>query len=159
MPDADPRAYELAYEEARRTLEDQERAVNDLRSRAGTLIAAAAITTSFFGGEALRHDTNAAAWIAIGCFVLLGLAVLLILWPTELQFAISPQQFIETYTEPPSADPLPLHRIQRDLALHMGTSAQENRRQLRELSLAFRVSAVLLLAEVVAWVVALIAAS
>jgi hypothetical protein len=45
----DPEGFRLAYEEAKRGLDDQEQAVVELRSRAGTLIAAAAITTSFFG--------------------------------------------------------------------------------------------------------------
>jgi hypothetical protein len=63
-------------------LEDQERSVVELRARAGALIAAAAITTSFFGGQTLvKHDISAAAWTAIGCFVLLGFAVLMVLWP------------------------------------------------------------------------------
>ena len=35
--------YWLAFDEARRALEDQERSVEELRSRSGTLIAAAAI--------------------------------------------------------------------------------------------------------------------
>jgi hypothetical protein len=54
----DPEEYRLGYEEAKRGLEDQERAVVELRARAGTLIAAAAITTSFFGSQALRHHAT-----------------------------------------------------------------------------------------------------
>jgi hypothetical protein len=49
-----------------------------------------------------------------------------------------------------------LHLIERDLALHMGTSAELNRRQLRTLMGVFRVGALLLLVEVLAWVVALV---
>jgi hypothetical protein len=45
--------------------------------------------------------------------------------------------------------------IERDLALHMGRSAELNRRQLRMLMGIFRVGAVLLVVEVLAWVVAL----
>jgi hypothetical protein len=47
MPEVDEndaQSYELAFEEAGRALDAQERAVNELRSRAGVLIAAAAIT-------------------------------------------------------------------------------------------------------------------
>lgn len=54
MGDSDPLTYQLAYEEARRAPDEQERAVVELRSRAGQLVAAAAITTSFFGGQALH---------------------------------------------------------------------------------------------------------
>jgi hypothetical protein len=64
--------------------------------------AAAAITTSFFGGQTLvKRDISAAAWIAIGCFVLLGFAVLLVLWPRrDWEFSLAPDQFIATYLEP-----------------------------------------------------------
>jgi hypothetical protein len=60
--------YALAYREARMGLEDQERSVVELRARAGALIAAASIATSFFGGQTLlRHDLSAVAWFAICC--------------------------------------------------------------------------------------------
>jgi hypothetical protein len=137
--------YALAYREAGMGLEDQERSVVELRARAGALIAAAAITTSFFGGQTLvKHDISAAAWIAIGCFVLLGFAVLLVLWPRrDWEFSAE-------------GEPLALHLIERDLALHMGRSAELNRHQLRMLMGVFRVGAVLLVVEVLAWVVALV---
>jgi hypothetical protein len=150
--------YSLAYREAIRGLEDQERSVVELRARAGALVAAAAITTSFFGGQTLiRHDISAAAWVAIGCFVLLGFAVLLVLWPhRDWEFSLAPDQFIATYLEPIDDEPLELPLIERDLALHMGHSAELNRRQLATLMTVFRIGAILLVAEVLAWVVALV---
>jgi hypothetical protein len=153
----DPEAFRLAYEEAKRGLDDQEQAVVELRSRAGTLIAAAAITTSFFGSQALRNHVHFMSWIAIGCFVALGVSVLVILWPRrDWEFALSPERFISTYLEPADGAPLALPLIHRDLALHMGRSAALNRGQLRWLMVAFRVGALLLMAEVIAWVVVLI---
>jgi hypothetical protein len=60
---------ELAYEEAKRALDAQQSVVNELRTRSGILIAAAALTTSFFGGRALtdgavgsRCRTSTAIW-------------------------------------------------------------------------------------------------
>ena len=143
--------YALAYREARMGLEDQERSVVELRARAGALIAAAAITTSFFGGQTLaKHDIGAAAWIAIVCFVLLGFAVLGVLWPRrDWEFSLAPDQFIATYLEPTEGEPLALHLIERDLALHMGRSAELNRDQLGALMGVFRVGAALLMVEVV----------
>ncbi|MFI5005002.1 MAG: hypothetical protein ACHQE6_08305 [Solirubrobacterales bacterium] len=151
--------YALAYREARRGLEDQERSVVELRARAGALIAAAAITTSFFGGQTLaRRDIGGAGWVAIGCFVLLGFAVLLVLWPRrDWEFSLAPDEFIATYLEPTDGEPMELHLIERDLALHMGRSAELNRRQLRTSMTVFRLGALLLVAEVLAWVVALVA--
>lgn len=153
----DPGAYLLAFEEAKRALDEQERAVFELRSRAGQLIAGAAIATSFFGGQALHHQLHAMGWVAVACFVALSVAVLAILWPRrDWEFNLSPAQFINIYVEPVDAEPLDLPSIHRDLALHMGNSAASNRRQLRWLTGAFRVGAVLLVAEVVAWVIVLI---
>jgi hypothetical protein len=122
----DSEAYRLAYEEAKRGLDDQEQAVVELRSRAGTLIAAAAITTSFFGSQARRHHVHTMSWVAIGCFVALGATVLAILWPRrDWEFTLSPARFISTYLEPSEGDPLSLPLIHRDLALHMGRSVPE----------------------------------
>ena len=74
--------YALANDEAKRALDAQEAVVNELRSRAAVLIAAAAVTTSFFGSRALTSsDVDAWAWAAIISFALVGLTVLAILWP------------------------------------------------------------------------------
>lgn len=157
-PGVDPAAYELAYQEAKRALEDQESTVSETRSRAGQLIAAAAITTSFFGGQAITaHHVHTTAWFAIGCFIALSISVLVILWPRhDWEFALSPAKLIATYIEPTDDPPVDLATIHRDLALHMGNSIERNRRQLRWVFVAFRVGALLLAGEVVAWVIALV---
>ena len=64
----------------------------ELRARAGTLFAAAAIATSFFGAQTLaRHDLDAAGCVAVGCFVLLSFAVL-VLWPRQdWEFSLAPK--------------------------------------------------------------------
>jgi hypothetical protein len=151
--------YALAYREARRGLEDQERSVVELRARAGTLFAAAAIATSFFGAQTLaRHDLDAAGCVAVGCFVLLSFAVL-VLWPRQdWEFSLAPKDFIATYLEPAEGEPLESHLIERDLALHVGRSTKINREQLNTLVTVFRFGVLLLLIEVLAWVVALAAA-
>jgi hypothetical protein len=122
------------------------------------LIAAAAITTSFFGGQTLaRHGIHAAGWVAIGCFVLLGFVALAMLWPNrEWTFSLGPAEFIATYLEPTDGAPLELHLVERDLALHMGRSIKLNRDQLNALVTIFRFGALLLVVEVLAWVVALV---
>jgi hypothetical protein len=118
------------------------------------LIASAAIATSFLGGRGLADGgVGTAGWIAIGCFGVVGVSVLTVLWPrTDWSFTINAQRFIGTYIE--SADgPLPLPSIHRDLALHMSASYVVNAKQLRWLTGAFRVGAIFLLAEVAAWAV------
>jgi hypothetical protein len=152
-------SYALAYDAARPALGDQEAVVSELRSRSGVLIASAAITTSFLGRPALEEPVlHLAAWIAIGCFAGLGASVLLILWPRrDWTFAVNARELIATYIEPPDGEPLALPLIHRDLALHMTDSTARNRDTLRRLFIAFRVGAVLLVLEVLAWIVSLIA--
>ncbi len=151
---ATPAHYELAYEEARRALDTQESVVNELRTRSGVLIAAAAITTSFFGGRALADATvGSAGWLAIGFFGLVGVSVLAVLWPrTDWSFTVNAERFIATYVESDEG-PLALPDIHRDLALHMSTSYVVNARQLHVLTIAFRLGAIFLVGEVIAWVV------
>lgn len=146
--------YELAYEEAKRALDAQESVVNELRSRAAVLIAAAAVTTSFFGSRALTNsDLDTWAWVAIGSFALLGFTVLAILWPRhDWVFTVNASSFIENYVEHPDGA-LELPAIHRDLALHMSRSYTVNAAQLRWLFVAFRLGALLLVLEVAAWVV------
>jgi hypothetical protein len=118
--------YELAFEEAGRALDAQERAVNELRSRAGVLMAAAAITTSFFGSRAVTGDAlSIGVWIAVAAFVVV---------------------------EP---EPVEFRLLQRDLALHRSAAYDANAEQLGRLFLVFRIGLVVLVAEVAAWVVAL----
>lgn len=70
VDDDTAKSYELAFEEAARALDAQERAVNELRSRAGVLIAAAAITTSFFGSRAITgHQLSTWVWVAVAAFI------------------------------------------------------------------------------------------
>lgn len=124
------------------------------RTRAGLLLSAAAIATSFLGGAALRTGTSLLTWIAIAAFVLLGVGVILILWPRgDWEYAARPRRVIETYIEP---DPLELPLIHRDLAYHMDASYLLNRGHLQDLVRLFRVSSILLVVEILAWVIDLV---
>jgi hypothetical protein len=46
--------YKVAYDEAVRALSEQRDAIDSFRTRAGLLLSAAAITTSFLGAQALE---------------------------------------------------------------------------------------------------------
>jgi hypothetical protein len=159
MNDPDPlelRAptYELAFAEAGRALDAQERAVNELRSRAGLLIAAAAVATSFFGGGVIGSgNPGLAASLATVSFALIGIAVLAVLWPRhEWEFGASGGEIIVDYAEP---DVVPLALVHRDLALHRTATFARNAAQLAPLIRALRVGLVLLVIEVGAWLVAI----
>jgi len=98
-------------------------------------------------------NLDVSAWTATISFALLGLTVLAILWPRhDWVFTVNASTFIENYVEHPGGS-LALPAIHRDLALHMSASYSANADQLRWLFIAFRAGAVLLVAEVGAWVV------
>lgn len=146
--------YELAFEEAGRALEQQERAVYELRAQGGVLVAAAAITTSLFGSRAVSGGLTAAGWCAMSAFALVGASVLVVLWPRrDWEFGANATDVIATYIE--TAAPVALDRIHRDLALHRAASHVRNAAELRVLAVALRLGLLLLVVEVAAWVVAL----
>jgi hypothetical protein len=99
-----------------------------------------AIALSEFGGpEVLRVRDIPISEPGSGQIRVRSLAGLAILWPRrDWEFSLSPAQFIGIYIELADDEPLELPMIHRDLALHMGNSAELNRKQLRWLTGAFR---------------------
>ena len=63
---------ELAYEAALRALDIQERGIEQLRARAGMLLAASSVTASFLGGQTIQHTGELGA---LGALALISLAV------------------------------------------------------------------------------------
>jgi hypothetical protein len=150
--------YALALEEARRALNEQERMVTELRARAGTLISAATIATSFLGAPfiAARH-LGPASSAAAGAFVLLTFATLVLLWPRwQFEFSLRAEDIIGRFVEPILHEPTPPPRLERELALHMDTSCKMNRARLNTMTMVFRRACLLLTIEIVAWVVAIV---
>lgn len=149
--------YELAYEEAVRGLSQQQSALDNFRTRAGILLSAAAIATSFLGGQALADQGFSGwSWLAVALFAGVGASALFIVWPRkDWEFVAGPRRLIATYVE--TDQPLPLVEIRRDLALHMENSYDENAERLQRLIIALRWGSVLLAGEVIAWVVAIAA--
>jgi hypothetical protein len=145
--------YELAYQEAKRAIDSQDRLVDQMQTAAGILFAAGAITTTFFGGSAFdRGDIGTAGWVAIVCFGLLGTTVLAVLWPGHRWYStVGARRFIATYVEHDEG-PLDLPEIHRDIALHMADAFAANDRRIRLLIFSFGAGSALLVLEVVAWV-------
>lgn len=73
---------ELSYESAVRALEVQERAVDQIRARTGTLLAVSSLSASFFGAETIQHagglgTLGGLALVALVASILLCIYVLL----------------------------------------------------------------------------------
>lgn len=155
VPNADKDIlYKVAYGEAVRALSEQQEAIDSFRTRAGLLLSAAAITTSFLGAQALGGgESNLATWLAMATFVGVAVASLAILWPRRWEFTANPRDVIQTYIE--AAEPAPIEELHRDLSLHMHNSYVENRAGQEQLSVLFQVASGLLTVEVVLWIIAI----
>jgi hypothetical protein len=155
-PSAPSEGYALAFDEGVRSLARQESQLDGIRSRAGILLSAAAIATSFLGGRALDGDAPVSwTWIAIACFGGLAGGALIILWPRrDWAFSASPGRIVGFYLE--DDPPWTVPAIHRELALHMDRAYEVNRARLDHLIWAFRATSALLVLEVIAWVVNLL---
>lgn len=155
MANADKdRLYEVAYDEAVRALSEQQAVIDSFRTRAGLLLSAAAITTSFLGAQALHGgDSSLAAWLAMVGFVGVAAVSLAILWPRQWEFTANPRDVIQTYIE--AEEPAPIEELHRDLSLHMHNSYTENREGLEQLAVFFQVASGLLTIEVILWIIAI----
>ena len=114
----EPAGYELAFREGVRQLEHQERALDELRSRAGTLLAASALATSFLGAAALQDakEWTLPIFVAVIAFGVTLLFCLVVLWPlTEWRFVNDPTKVIGDFIE--DNVPAPVAEIHRELAL------------------------------------------
>lgn len=152
----DAAGYELAFREGVRELEHQERSLDELRSRTGTLLAVSGLVTSFLGAAALpdAKPWTCALIIAVLAFVATIAFCLIVLWPfTNWRFVNGPAKVIGDYVE--GEPPATMAETYRDLALHAGTNAGHNGRRLRWLFWAFEAAAVGLIVQVLAWLTVL----
>jgi hypothetical protein len=152
--------FQLAYEASVRAIEDQARVLEELRSRAATLVAAAALVTGFLGQEALTRadEVEPLSWVglALGSFIATATATLVILWPLHLRFSLSAADMIEILDERESAKaPVSDAEALREVAMRLEVMYDENAPRIGSLLWIFRSAIVLLSIEVAAWVVAL----
>lgn len=82
MANAEKRLYNLAVQEAMRSLSQQQATLESLRGRAGVLLSAAMISTSFFGAQTI-NSRLAGFWpiVASALFVVVGVCAIAVLWP------------------------------------------------------------------------------
>ncbi|HEX6782764.1 MAG TPA: hypothetical protein VF125_12150 [Solirubrobacterales bacterium] len=152
MPDA--ALYKVADDEAVRALSEQQAAIESVRSRAGLLLSAAAVTTSFLGAQALRGGRSSlCSGLALLCFLAVAATSLAILWPRRWEFVAYPSGVIGGRVK--SAGEVGIEDLYRDLSRRMHNSYLENHLGLRHLAAFFQVAGALLTIEVVFWVAAI----
>jgi hypothetical protein len=141
--------FRLAYDEAVRALRAQADEHGSLRTRAGTILAASLVVTSFFGGQAVARNAPAGSlgWLAVITFVLAGVFSLGVLFPSDLRFASNVGEVVSLIeTASPTKDPY------RELSLSLAGRLDSNRRRIGAMRWTFRASAVAVLTETVFWI-------
>ncbi len=141
---------EFSYQLTASALAEQERALNALRARAGTIIAAASISGSFLGAKVSHGSLDAWAILGLIAFVpCLGCAISVLL-PHALVFAfrgeallgISDQQGVEDVTQ-----------AYRAAGIWIEPYLDSNRDKIGQPSAWFTAGCVLLAAEVIFWTI------
>jgi hypothetical protein len=154
---ADPR-YELVLDQALRGLTQQQSSLDGLRSRAGTLIAASSLVSSFLGAATLKNTGLSAGAVlflalALVAFATVVVGVVIILLPYEWKWGIDPHAMLHDYVE--SATPADIDGMRRDLAYYIGEDLDYNRTRLDRLFRWLRIATVAIAAEVALWTLAL----
>jgi hypothetical protein len=143
--------YELAYQEALRGLAQQQAALESVRTRAATLLAAASVVTVFLGELALGDDgPTGPGWLAIGLFVAASAAIVFVLNPRrDWYFRTSPAGIIRNYIEDePSA---PAWTIHKQLAEHLERDLVANDANMKPLYRGIQLASLFLAGEVIVW--------
>jgi hypothetical protein len=144
----DPAVYALAFDEAQRSLTRQEESLDELRSRTGTLVAAAAVAVSFLGASAASGGFSLAGQLGILAFIALSTLAVVILLPFHgWVFDNKVGELFSSYIE--ADDPADIVEMHRDLALHHAKHIADNEILLNRLYWAFRVAAGLLVLQIV----------
>jgi hypothetical protein len=151
-PDPNVALSRLAYEQATHALAQQQQLLDGLRGRAGTLLSAAAISTSFLGGEALAAGpVRATTWIATCCFVVVGMTSTAILWPRlAIEMATRPLATRGTPEGGHAARPIAATLLM--LTDHLNASYARNEPHIARVAAYLRTGVVFLTLEVVWWV-------
>jgi hypothetical protein len=145
----------IAYDLALRSMQRQEATLDNLRARAGTLLSAASLSTSFLAALGLSDERlSGLAWLAVVLFLAMGICMGLILWPWDRWvFGMDTYQVVEDYVD--EEDRLPIPEMQRELALHFEENIDKNEGKLAWLFRAFAAGTLLLLTEIVVWLLVL----
>jgi hypothetical protein len=141
----------MIHEEALRGIARQQSVIDNLRTRSGTLFAAASLVAAFLGAQALQREPklDGLAWIAVGSFLVLFVVAMWILWPWSFKFVLNPEILIEDHVSKSVPElQVYLARIWRENYLW-------NQRRVDQLSVVLRLGLVALVVEVLAWLLRL----
>jgi hypothetical protein len=151
----------VAFSQAVRALDGQSTALESLRTRAATILSAAALVTAFLGGLALagptlqdgkvqRAELTAWSWLGVSSFLAVLLLSLVMLFPYKVRLSVSATRVLEGAAAAPDAT---VTEIQRDLARYLDANRTHNTKLLTRLFVCFGLASIMLLVEAIAWIV------
>lgn len=145
----------IAYAESIRAVEFQARALDELRSRTGLLLAGSSVVTSFLGAEALRDSKlDTLAGLGVAAFLgVVGLCLWILTPPRkkDARFVLSGKILIEDWADEPRAGDGAA--MQRFLAETIDRNHDHNEAKLGQMYAAFRGAAWLLGLAVLLWTI------
>lgn len=132
--------YELAYDEALRSISDQQAAIDTLQMRAGIVASAAAIVVSVVATQ-LSQQGNLPTGLRMALLGYLGIAGCtgFVLWPRRkwrLHFSVSDLHW--SFIEGPA--PASLETMQRDLSLYLDRYFEANASKVDRMAWALTMS-------------------
>ncbi|MBZ9810138.1 MULTISPECIES: hypothetical protein [unclassified Mesorhizobium] len=150
--DDDPRLA-FIYQEAVRGLNHQQNLVENMNTRAGSLIFATAFVNSLLGARALSDGLGLWDWIAVALLFAIGGLIVFLLWPYhKYTFRFDPEELLHRYVD--GDRPLKISAMQRALALRIKADMASNWRIIQRLRAALQIALVLLLFDILAWLFA-----
>jgi hypothetical protein len=146
----------LSYQAAIRALDVQERGVEQLRSRTGTLLAASSLTASFLGAETIQRTGGVGVLGALALFSLaasIALSVFVLLPRSELVFSLSGALMLEALYGAQADD----EELHRSLVYWLDAYWSGNEDQIEDLGRYFIAASALLALQLALWAWALTA--
>ena len=142
------------YQEAVRGLNHQQSLVENMNSRAGSLIFATAFANSLLGSRALSDGLGPWDWIAAALLFAIGALIVFMLWPYHrYSFRFDPEDLIRHYVD--GNQSMSLSGMHRALALRIKADMADNWRIIQRLRIALQLALILLLLDILAWFLAI----
>ena len=150
----DPRVA-FVYQEAVRGLTQQQALVENMNTRAGSLIFATAFASSWLGSRALADGLGPWDWLAVALLFGIGGLIVFMLWPYhKYTFRFDPEELLNQYVDGDSATNM--SAMHRALALRIKADMADNWRIIQRLRVALQIALFFLLADILAWLFAIV---
>ncbi|MES0200831.1 hypothetical protein [Mesorhizobium sp. M0011] len=151
VADDDPRLA-FIYQEAVRGLTQQQTLVENMSTRAGSLVFA--IANSLLGGAALSNGLGLWDWTAVALLFGIGGLIVFMLWPYhQYTFRFDPEELLDQYVD--GDRPTTMSAMRRALALRIKADMAGNWRIIQRLRVALQIALLFLLLDNLAWLLAI----